>query len=58
MKAMASKLDERLCSPEYDKKDEPQIWATSFPHILNLSKKDRLQEQWPMTTYRRLRKKV
>ena len=43
MTAMASKWEESLRPPKCNKKDDPQVWSTSFPHLLALSKK-----QWSL----------
>jgi len=37
MIAMASNWEERIRPPKCDKKDDPQVWATSFPHLITLT---------------------
>jgi len=39
MIAMASIWEERLRPPKCDKKDDPQVSATSFPHLITLTEK-------------------
>jgi len=34
---MASNWEERIRPPKCDKKDDPQVWATSFPHLITLT---------------------
>jgi len=41
MIAMASNWDERLRAPKGEKKDDPQVWATSFPHLITLTKREK-----------------
>jgi len=41
MIAMASNWKERLRPSKADKKDDPQVWATSFPHLITLTEKEK-----------------
>jgi len=50
MIVMASNWKERLCPLKCDKKDDPQVWATSFPYPLTLSMKE---SKLVMITYER-----
>jgi len=34
MITMASNWEERLRPPKSDKKEDPQVWATAFTHLL------------------------
>ena len=37
MIALASNWEDRLRPPKCDKKEDQQVWATSFPHLLTLT---------------------
>jgi len=37
MIALASNWEVRLRPQKCDKKEDPQVWATSFPHLLTLT---------------------
>jgi len=52
MMALASNWEDRLRPPKCDKKEDPQVWATSFPHLLTLTKRKKLNPK-AMTTYKR-----
>ena len=41
MIALASDWEDRLRPPKCDKKEDPQVWATSFPHMLSLTQKEK-----------------
>jgi len=41
MIAMAANWEERLRAPKDEKKDDPQVWATSFPHLITLTKREK-----------------
>jgi len=41
MIALASNWENRLRLPIYYKKEDPQVWATSFPHLLTLTQKEK-----------------
>ena len=41
MIALASDWEDRLRPPKCDKKEDPQVWATSFPHLLTLTQKEK-----------------
>jgi len=41
MLALASDWEDRLRPPKCDKKENPQVWATSFPHLLTLTQKEK-----------------
>jgi len=53
MIAMASNWEERLRAPKAEKKDVPQVWATSFPHLITLTKREKNLNPKAMTTYKR-----
>ena len=52
MIALASNWEDRLWPPKCDKKEDPQAWATSFPHLLTLTHKKKLKPK-AMITYKR-----
>ena len=39
--ALASNWEDRLRPPKCNKKEDPQVWATSFPHLLTLKQKEK-----------------
>jgi len=39
--ALASNWEERPLPIKCDKKDDPPVWATSSPHLLNLTKREK-----------------
>jgi len=41
MIALASNWEDRLRPPKCNKKEDPQVWATSFPHLLTLKQKEK-----------------
>ena len=41
MIALASNWEDRLRTPKRDKKEDPQVWATSFPHLFTLTQKEK-----------------
>ena len=41
MIALASNWGDTLRPPKCDKKEDPQVWATSFPHLLTLTQKEK-----------------
>jgi len=41
MIAMASNWEERLRAPKGEKKDDSQVWATSFAHVITLTKREK-----------------
>ena len=43
----------RIRPPKCDKKEDPQVWATSFPHLLTLSQKEKKLNPKAMITYKR-----
>jgi len=45
MIAMASNWEERLRTPKGEKKDDPQDWATSFPHMITRTKREKLKPE-------------
>ena len=51
MIAMASNWEERLQAPKGEKKDDPQDWATSFPHMLTRTKREKNLNPKAMITY-------
>ena len=53
MIGLASNWDERLPAPKYDKKDDPQVWATSFPHLIILKEREKNLKPKAMITYKR-----
>ena len=50
---MASNSEERLRAPKGDKKDDPQVWATSFPHLITLTHREKNLNTKAMITYKR-----
>ena len=52
MIALASNWEDRLHPPKCDKKEDPQVWATSFPHLLTLTQKKKVKPK-VMITYKR-----
>jgi len=52
MIAMASNWEERLRSPKCDKNDDPEVWATSFPHLVTLTEKEKKLNPKAMITYK------
>ena len=53
MIAMASNWEERLRTPRGEKKDDPQVWATSFTHLITLTKREKNLNPKAMITYKR-----
>jgi len=53
MTAMASNWEESLCPLKCDKKDNPKVWATSFPHLITLTEKEKNLNPKAVITYRR-----
>jgi len=53
MIAMASNWEERLRVPKGEKKDDPQVWATSFPNLITLTKREKNLNPKAMITYKR-----
>jgi len=53
MIAMASNWEERLWAPKSEKKDDPQVWATSFLHLITLTKREKNLILKAMITYKR-----
>jgi len=53
MIAMASNWEERLRAPNGDKKNDPQVWATSFPHLITLTEREKKLYPKAMMTYKR-----
>ena len=53
MIALASNWEDRLRHPKCDKKEDPQVWATSFPHLLTLTQKEKKVNPKAMLTYKR-----
>ena len=51
--ALASNWEDRLRPPKCDKKEDPQVWATSFPHLLTLTQKEKMLNPKAMITYKR-----
>jgi len=45
MIAMTSNWEERLRAPKGEKKDDPQVWATSFPHLITFTRREQLQPE-------------
>jgi len=45
MIAMASNWEERLWAPKGEKKDDPQVWATSFPHLITHTEREKLKPE-------------
>ena len=52
--SLASNWEDRLRPPKYDKKEDPQGWATSFPHLLTLTQKEKKLNPKAMITCKRL----
>ena len=44
MIALAFNWEDRLRPPKCDKKEDPQVWATPFPHLLTLTQKEKKVE--------------
>jgi len=40
MIVMASNWQERLRPSKCDKKEDPQVWVSSFPHLLTITQKN------------------
>jgi len=40
-------------SPKCDREDDPQFWATAFPHEITLSKKEKSLNTKAVITYKR-----
>ena len=53
MIAMASNWEERLRAPKGKKKDDPQVWGTSFPNLITLTKREKNLNPKAMITYKR-----
>jgi len=53
MIALASNWEDRLRPPKCDKKEDPQVWATSFPHLLTLTQKEKKLNPKAMITFKR-----
>ena len=53
MIALASTWEDRLRPPKCDKKEDPHVWATSFPHLLTLTQKEKKLNPKAMITYKR-----
>jgi len=53
MIALAFIWEDRLRPPKCDKKEDPQVWATSFPHLLTLTQKEKKLNPKAMITYKR-----
>jgi len=53
MIATASNWEERLRAPKDKKKDDPQVWATSFPNLITLTKREKNLNPKAMITYKR-----
>jgi len=53
MIALAFNWEDRLRPPKCDKKEDPQVWATSFPHLLTLTQKEKKLNPKPLITYKR-----
>jgi len=51
MIALASNWEDKLRPPKCDKKEDPQVWATSFPHLLTLTQKEKKLNPKAMITY-------
>ena len=52
MIALASNWEDRLRLPKCDKKEDPQVWATPFPHLLTLTQKEKKLNPKAMITYK------
>jgi len=53
MIALASNWEDRLRPPKCDKKEDPQVWPASFPHLLTLTQKEKKLNPKAMITYKR-----
>ena len=53
MIAIASNWEERLRAPKCEKKDDPQVWGTSFPDLITLTKREKNLNMKAMITYKR-----
>ena len=53
MMALASHWEDRLRPPKCDKKEDPQVWVTSFPHLLTLTQKEKKLSPKAVITYKR-----
>jgi len=53
MIALASNWKDRLRPPKCDKKEDLQVWATSFPHLLTLIQKEKKLNPKAINTYKR-----
>ena len=53
MIALASTWEDRLRPQKCNKKEDPQVWATSFPHLLTLTQKEKNLNLKAMITYKR-----
>jgi len=51
--ALASNWEERIRPSKCDKKEDPQVWATSFPHLVTLTKKEKKLNPKAMITHKR-----
>ena len=45
MIALVSNWEEKLRSPKCDKKDDPRVWATSFPHLITRTEREKSLNQ-------------
>jgi len=50
---MTSSWEERLRAPKGEKKDDPQVWATFFPHVINLTKRENSFNPKEMIAYKK-----
>jgi len=46
-------LGGRLRAPKDEKKDDPQVWATSFTNLITLTKREKNLNPKAMITYKR-----
>jgi len=53
MVSLASNWEDRLRPPKCDKKEDPQVWTTSFPHLLTLTQKEKKLNPRAVITYKR-----
>ena len=53
MIALASNWEDRLRPPKCDKKEDPQVCATSFPHLLTPTQKEKKLNPKAMINYKR-----
>ena len=53
MVALVSNWEDRLRPSKCDKKEDPQVWAISFPHLLTLTQKEKKLNPKAMITYKR-----